>query len=111
MASLDGNYLAHRPAEQKKWRQRLIRITRASLDAASLTSVANEESVTHERIRQIVRETLLMSMTLPKKRVRWSKGWFSLKSIRAEPEFWRGRLDALERHWKLPPAARHQDGR
>jgi len=103
MSSFDGNYLANNPVAQVEWRQRQIRITRAVLAGASVATLAAQEGVTRERVRQILQMACVHSIKVPKRKVKlpMNNPW-SMASLRDHREFWLARLATLERVWKLP---------
>jgi hypothetical protein len=113
MSAFEGNYLEGNPEAQLAWRQRQIRIALAVLAGVPLATVAEQEEVTRERIRQILHMACIHSIRLPKRKVKFptdERHWSSMASLRTHKEFWRGRLRALERVWKLPRTqVQHRD--
>lgn len=102
MSSFDGSYLTGKPVAQLAWRQRQIRIARAVLSGTPVATVAAEERVSGERIRQIVRMACVHSVRVPSRKVQLPmQDRWSMASFRGHKDFWLARLSALERAWKL----------
>jgi hypothetical protein len=106
MPAFEGIHLEGNPEAQMAWRQRQIRITLAVLGGASVATLAKQEGVTSERIRQILRMACVHAIKLAKRKVQWppmhDNYYWSMQSLRTHREFWRARMRALERVWKLP---------
>jgi hypothetical protein len=98
----EGNHLSNEPAAQLVWRRRQIRIARAVLAGATLASVGEQEGVTGERIAQIFRIACVQAARLPEPAVELPDHFSRIEGIRAHKRFWRRRLAALERFWRLP---------
>ncbi len=105
----EGDYLKQDPKAQMEWRQRQLRLARAVTEGAALAKLAEQEGVTAERIRQIVMEACVYAIRLPRPRAKLPPDEHRLgrvASLRTHKEFWRARLDSLERLWKLPGRGR-----
>ena len=70
MGAFEGNHLEGHPIAQKKWRERQIRITRAVLCGEAVATLAARESVSVERIRQILQMACIRAIRLPPEKVR-----------------------------------------
>lgn len=98
----EGNHLEGSPVAQRIWRQRQIRIARAVLAGITLARIAEQECVSDERIRQILHMACVNAIRLPKSAGPIPDRSLSISSIREHKNFWRARLAALERLWRLP---------
>jgi len=102
MTSSDAKCVSGDPSTLIKRRRRQVRITRAVLAGASLASVAANEGVKDERIRQIVRLTCReLGKSARSSGTPSPSTDHRLASFRAHREFWLSQLAQLERAWKL----------
>src|SRR5581483_8672377 len=91
-----------KPLTDRDKRRRKLRIARALVEGGTLGQVAKQESLSVERVRQILHEVCSKSYKLRPHKIAPEHDMFSIDDVRKHRVFWLSRIGTLGAWWHLP---------
>lgn len=91
-----------KPLTDREWRRRKLRIARALVEGGTLGQVAKQESLSVERVRQILHEVCSKAYKLRPQRIGPEHDMFNIADVRKHHQFWLARIGILGQWWHLP---------
>jgi|SRR5579859_4026584 len=90
------------PLTDREGRRRKLRIARALLEGGTLGQVAKQESLSVERVRQILHEVCCKAYKLRPHQIAKEHDIFNIDDVRKHRQFWLVRVGILGAWWHLP---------
>jgi DNA-directed RNA polymerase sigma subunit (sigma70/sigma32) len=90
------------PLTDREGRRRKLRIARALLEGGTLGQVAKQESLSVERVRQILHEVCCKAYKLRPHQIAKEHDIFNIDDVRKHRQFWLVRVGILGVWWHLP---------